>query len=93
MTLLSACDSVGIDYSTFQKWLATDTMISDLNAVHKNNRLAHMRHTAKGEVEKALYGELKLKDKERVDIALRFLEKVDEDFKDRKEVSVTGLDF
>lgn len=93
MTLIEATEQVGIHYQTFQKWLASDKMIADMNIAHKNNRLAHMRHQAKWQVELALYGQLKLKDKERVDIALRFLEKVDEDFKDRKEITIEGNDF
>ena len=93
MSLLEACDKVGVPYGTFQKWYGSDKMVKDLSDAYKVNRLHHMRHQAKGTVEKALYGDLKLKDKERVDIALRFLEKTDEDFKDRKEVTVSGLDF
>jgi hypothetical protein len=93
MTMLEACEKVGISYKTFANWYKIDKMICDLAEAHKNNRIAHMRHQARGTVEKALYGELKLKDKEKVDIALRFLEKTDEDFKDRKELNVTGLDF
>lgn len=89
MTLLEACDKVGVPYQTFQKWYGSDKMVKDLSNAYKVNRINHMRHQAKGTVEKALYGELKLKDKERVDIALRFLEKTDEDFKDRKEVTVS----
>ena len=36
---------------------------------------------------------MKLKDKEKVDIALRFLEKTDEDFKERKEIKIQGMEF
>lgn len=93
MTMIEACEKVGISYKTFANWYKIDKMIADLAEVHKNNRMAHMRHQAKWTVEKALYWEMKLKDKERVDIALRFLEKTDEDFKDRKEVTVSWLDF
>lgn len=93
MGLAEACESIWIQYQTYLGWTKRDPMIRDLSEISKNNRLTHMRHQAKRQVEDALYGNLKLKDKEKVDIALRFLEKVDEDFRERKEISINGLEF
>lgn len=93
MPILEALDIVDISFQTWNYWMKTDATLNDMYETYKRNRLEHMRHQAKKQVEAALYGELKLKDKEKVDIALRFLEKVDDEFKDRKEITVTGNDF
>lgn len=94
VSLEEACEAVWLKYITFNTWVKSDPMIKDAYEAYNINRLAQMKWQAKTQVEKALFWEMKLKDIEKVNIALRFLEKVDEDFKDKKEIKVTWeIDF
>ena len=55
MGLLEACEKVGVEYITFNHWLKSDAMIKEAYEQYNVNRVAHMRHQAKSQVEKALY--------------------------------------
>ena len=86
MSLIAACEEAGITHQTFSKWRREDPEFAKIYEDSKSAMLELMRYQAKSIVNEALYGNLKLKDSERVNISLRFLEKTDEEFKDKKEL-------
>jgi hypothetical protein len=92
MGITEACEKIGVAYDTVAKWRKENPSIDEMFTAHKASRSSQMRYQAKTNVEKALYGHMKLKDKEVVDISLRFLEKTDDEFKDRKEISIKDID-
>ena len=89
MNLVAACYESGTTHQTFSSWLRKDKEFSDIYENSKKWMTEVMRFQARSIVQDALMGHLKLKDKEKVDISLRFLEKTDEEFKERKEIEVT----
>lgn len=92
MTILEACNKVWISDMTFRNWRQEDKKIHDYYESTKKARkeMAHssMRDYAMNNVFNVLSWQVKLRQKELVDVSLRYLEKTDESFNQSIKVDV-----
>jgi hypothetical protein len=92
MTILEACNHVGISDMTFRNWRQEDKKLHDYYESTKRARkeMAHssMRDLAMNNVFNAISGQVKLRPKEMVEVSLRYLEKTDESFNQSIKVDV-----
>lgn len=93
MNIGAACAEEGITHQHFRKWLRDDPYLMRMYEENVAAKLELMRSMAKNHILEALGGGKKLKDKEMVDISLRFLEKTDDAWRDKHELEVKIQDF
>lgn len=93
MNIGAACAEEGITHQLFRMWLRADPTLMALYEENRQAKVDLMRSYARGIVMDALSGGMKLKDKEKVDISLRFLEKTDDAWKDKHEIEVKVENF
>lgn len=92
MTIMEACNHVGISDMTFRNWRQEDKKLHDYYESTKRARkeMAHssMRDLAMNNVFNAISWQVKLRPKEMVEVSLRYLEKTDESFNQSIKVDV-----
>lgn len=95
MDIKHVLSEFGIMPARFYHWMNRNPAFKEIYEEGRKGLLEATRTTARALVEAGINGELKLKDSEKVNLAMRLLEKTDDEFKDKKEVelNVSGIDF
>ncbi len=88
MTIHNACDEVWIAYTTLKYWRDNYPEIELLFSTVNKLRMNIIEDIAKENVYEALSWNTKLRPDKKVDVSLRFLEKVSDDFNPIQKVSL-----
>ena len=75
--MAQACKEMNVTPQTINNWRRKDATLDKIWSDSEAARREYMRHTSLTIIEKALYGDTRLKPKEQIDIAFRALDRVD----------------